>query len=102
MTMKIVLTNSLVYEDKQTHTPKTRLGYRMAEEQFSQETDKFKGYAELSAFYDTSEAFNKIPKNFYGKTLIATVESSPNPRNPLKESKIISQLKLDNHVVDLL
>lgn len=102
MNLKIMLTNCLVYEDKQTGLKKTRIGYTMAEDQFLQETEKFKGFPELSAFYDSVEPFERIPKDFFRKTVTATVEDQPNPRNPLKLTKIITQLKLDNRVINLL
>lgn len=100
--IKITLTGCLVYEDKTTKELKTRLGYVMADPNFKQNTEKFKGYAELSAFYDGVEIFNKIPVEFFGVPCIATLENKPNPRNPLREVKVIKSIKCGNSVVNLV
>lgn len=100
--IKITLTCSLVYEDKTTKELKTRLGYVMSDPSFKQNTEKFKGFAELSAFYDGREIFDKIPVDFYGIPVIATLETRPNPRNPLRETKIIKSIKAGNNVISLV
>lgn len=97
-----MLTGCLIYNDKTTNEVKTRLGYIMAEPSMKQNTDKFKGYAELSSFYDGADNFNKIPVEFFGNVVIATLENKPNPRNPLREVKVIKSLKLGSNVVTLV
>lgn len=102
MELKITLTSCLVYQDKITSQDKTRLGYIVADTSFRQNTDKFKGYPDLSIFYDGTEVFNKLPVEWFGVTLLATIENKPNPRNPLRENKVIKSLKLGSNVINLV
>lgn len=102
MDVKIQLNNALLYNDKTSGKAKTRIGYVMFDENYLQFTDKFKGYNELSAFYDGVEVFNKIPNEFFGQVVTAHIDTRPNPGNPLKEYKLITELELDKNVICLL
>ena len=60
--LKVIIQNVLKYEDKENKgTYKTRLGYFLADSSSVQNTDKFKGIAELSVFTnDTTTISQKI------------------------------------------
>lgn len=102
MELKIRLTGCLAYEDKESKQPKTRLGYILADPSMKQDTKNFKGYADLGVYYDSHDNFNKIPTDFYGEVVIASVEDKPNPKNPLKMTRVIKSIKLGNNVIDLV
>ena len=102
MELKITVTSCLVYEDKTTSKIKTRLGYIVADTNFRQDSEKFKGFPDLSIFYDGTDVFNKLPVDWFGIPVIATIENKPNPRNPLRETKVIKSLKLNNNVINLV
>lgn len=102
MELKITLTSCLVYEDKTTGKNKTRLGYMVADVSFRQDSEKFKGFPDLSVFYDGTDIFTKLPVDWFGVSVIATIENKPNPRNPLRENKVIKSLKLGNSVINLV
>lgn len=102
MELKITLTSCLVYQDKTTNQDKTRVGYIVADTSFRQDSEKFKGFPDLSIFYDGTEVFNKLPVDWFGLPVVATIESKPNPRNPLRETKVIKTLKLGSNVINLV
>ena len=52
MKTKIMILSVLKYTDKKTGEVKTRLGFIFDDENYNVENSSFKGYSELSCFYD--------------------------------------------------
>lgn len=100
MQTQIMLLNVLTYEKEGKKG--TRLGFIFAEKDSLGETDKFKGFKEISTYYDGHEVFNKIPLGFIGKPITAFITEKKNPFNPMKSTQVISSLSYENNTVDLL
>lgn len=99
---KIVLLSLLKYADKNTGEVKTRLGFIFANPDKMQKSDKFKGYAELSQFYDGDKVFNSIDLSMIGTDVMASFKVISNPTNPLKTRAIIESIEYKGHVINLL
>lgn len=102
MKTNIMLLNVLAYEKKETGKKGTRLGLIFSEKESLQDTDKFKGFSEISLYYDGHEVFNKIPVSWIGRPLIAYIKEISNPSNPMRKKQVISCLEFENNSIDLL
>ena len=87
MKMNIVILNVCNYHKE--GKDKSFLSFFFAEESNLSTTEKFKGYPDLKVFYDNTNAFDKIPVDLIGKTVLATIEDRFNKFNPLKKSSTI-------------
>lgn len=97
-----MLLNVLAYEKKETGKKGTRLALIFSEKESLQDTDKFKGFSEISLFYDGHEVFEKIPINWIGRPLIAYIKDVSSPSNPMRKKQVISCLEYENNSIDLL
>ena len=102
MKTNIMLLNVLAYEKKDTGKNGTRLGLIFTEKESLQDTDKFKGFSEISLYYDGHEVFNKIPLNWIGRPITAYIKEVTNPSNPMRKKQVISCLEYENNSIDLL
>lgn len=102
MKTQIMILNVLAYEKAETGKKGTRLGLIFAEKDSLTDSDKFKGYNEVSIFYDGHEVFNKVPLEFIGRPVTAYIKEIANPSNPLKKKQIISCLEYENNSIDLV
>lgn len=102
MKTNIMLLSVLAYEKKETEKKGTRLGLIFSEKESLQDTDKFKGFSEISLYYDGHEVFNKIPVSWIGRPLIAYIKEISNPSNPMRKKQVISCLEYENNSIDLL
>lgn len=85
MELHAIILNVLKYTDKKTNKDKLRIGYILSDENSFQNTDKFKGYSELSYFCDDLELFQKIDKSFILNNCIFTFDEVSYPSNPLRK-----------------
>ena len=99
MKTQIMLLNVLKYENEKGKG--TRVGLIFCEKDSLQSTEKFKGFSEISLYYDV-DVFDKIPTDFIGRQLTAYIIERSSKTNPLRKSQIISSLEYDNRTVDLL
>ena len=100
MKVQVMLLNVLAYEKDEKKG--TRLGLIFCEKDSVQDTVKFKGFTEVSLFYDGHEVFEKIPTDFIGRPVTAYITEKSNARNPFKKTQIISSLEYENNTISLL
>ena len=97
MDLNVTLLNFLRYEDKETKKPKIRIGYINNDKAYIENTDKFKGYAELSVYIDDKNCWDFFKTEMTGDTAIFTFAKRPNPRNPLKDVTVLQSIKTNKH-----
>lgn len=101
--LKVLLLNVLKYEDKENKGVwKSRLGYICVTQDALQESEKFKGLAELSYFTTGTDLFDKLSKNHMYQTATLNFEKVVNPRNPLRDSMKLVSIKLKDETISLL
>lgn len=99
MKVQVMLLNVLKYENEKGKG--TRVGLIFCEKDSLQSTDKFKGFSEISLFYEI-DVFDKIPVDFIGRPVTAYIVEKSSTKNPLRKQQIISSLEYDNRIIDLL
>lgn len=103
MKYKVELLSCLTYKDKNDPNKlNTRLGYRMLDPNLKQDTDKFKGYAELSYFSDGTDLFNRMKKEYFGIEAEITTEERPSNSNPLRKVTILKSIRVKDELINLL
>lgn len=102
MKLQVELLSCLAYADKKSNEPKTRVGYRMLEEQYRQDTANLKGFSELSFYIDGHDLFNKLKKEYFGVQAELEVTSQPSKNNPMKNIQIVKTIRVGNNVINLL
>lgn len=85
MDIEIMVLNVMKYEKE--GKVKSRLGYIMTNVECFSNSEKFKGYSELSQFADDTRFFDSIPVDFIGQKCTVEIKERTNPRNPLKSIK---------------
>lgn len=100
MKYQVELISCLTYKDKDGEIS-TRLGYRLLGNDYLQENDKFKGYAEMSYFCKGIELFNKLTKNCFGVQAELTTEERPSKTNPLRKVVALKSIKVNNELISL-
>lgn len=101
MKYQVELISCLTFKNKEGSLS-TRLGYRLINPSFLQDTPKFKGYAEMSYFSDGTSLFDKLNKNHFGVPVELTTEERPNSSNPLKKVVVLKSIKIENELINLL
>lgn len=100
--LKVIIQNVLKYEDKQTKKMKTRLGYFLNTEEAYQNSDKFKGIAELSYFGNDTQIFDKLELKHMGKAATLVFSKEASKSNPLRDSLILKKIVFKDETVDIL
>lgn len=99
MKAQVMLLNVLKYENEKGKG--TRIGLIFCEKDSLQNGEKFKGFNEISLFYDV-DVFDKIPVDFIGRPVTAYITERSSSKNPLRKTQIISSIEYENRSVDLL
>lgn len=102
MDLKVTILNFLKYSDKETGKPKIRIGYINNSSDYIENTDKFKGYPELSVFLDDTDLWDKLTMGLVGQVATFTFEKKPNPRNPLKDITYLKNIKCKDVDISIL
>lgn len=102
MKTNILLLNVLAYEKKDTKKKGTRLGLIFTDKDSLQDTEKFKGFSDVSLYYDGHDVFNKIPVSWIGRPLTAYIKEISNRSNPMRKKQVISCIEYENNSIDLL
>lgn len=102
MTEKIIILNVLLYPNKETGEPNTRLEFMFANPDKSQKTEKFKGKPTLALYYKNATPFEKITPQILENVVEAKFKAISNLFNPLKTSSIIESIVFKDNVIDLL
>lgn len=101
--LKVIIQNVLKYEDKSEKGKyKSRLGYFLDSSDAYQETDKYKGIAELSYFGNDTQIFDKLSIKHMGKSATLVFKKVANVRNPLKDSSKLIKIMFKDETVDIL
>lgn len=96
------LLNCLVYKDKNSGESVTRLSYKLRGNNYVQDSEKFKGYSELSYFSNGTSLFDKMKKEFFGVPCEIEIIEKPSKSNPLKKNTVLKSIKVANELIDLL
>lgn len=81
---------------------KSRLGYIIIEPTAFVDSEKFKGYSELSSYADDTKFYDKIPVSFIGQRCVATIIEKSSPSNPLRTYKEIGEIECNGQVISLV
>lgn len=100
--IKAELLSCLAYTDKKTNQPKTRIGYRLLDDKYRQDTAKLKGFSELSTYVDGHNLFNNMKPEYFGVQAEIELEERPSTSNPLKNVQVIKNIKIGNNVISVL
>lgn len=101
--LKVIIQNVLKYEDKENKGKyKSRLGYFLADSTSVQNTDKFKGIAELSIFTDNTKLFDSLRSDHMGKSATLKFIEKPSTRNPLKTYLELKEICFKDETIGLL
>lgn len=96
------LLSCLAYTDKKTNQPKTRLGYRLLESKYRQDTNNLKGFSELSTYVDGHVLFNNMKPEYFGVQAEIEIEERPSSSNPLRNVQVIKSIKVGENVISVL
>lgn len=102
MKTKIMILSVLKYTDKKTGEVKTRLGFIFDDENYNVENSSFKGFSELSCFYDGDSVFDTITKDMIKKSLDCNIRVQQSVSNPLKTTSKIEKISYAGNVYNLL
>lgn len=102
MKLQVELLSCLAYKDKKDGSPKTRLGYRMLEEKYRNNTQTLKGFSELSYYINGHELFNAIKPEYFGVQAIIETTEEPSVTNPLKNVIKLKSIKVGDNVISVL
>lgn len=100
MKEKITILNVLCYE--KDNKKGTRLGFVFSSENKLSNNDKYKGFSEISCFYEGDKVFNSIPLDMIGVPVDVTLKSVADFKNPLNTRNIIDTISYKGNVINLL
>ena len=100
--IKAELLSCLAYTDKKTNQPKTRLGYRLLDLKYRQDTNNLKGFSELSTYVDGHTLFNNMKPDYFGVQAEIELEERPSSSNPLRNVQVIKSIKVGENVISVL
>lgn len=101
--LKVIIQSVLKYEDKENKGVfKSRLGYFLADASAVQNTDKFKGIAELSVFTNDTKLFDSLKSEHMGKSATLKFTEEPSPRNPLRTYLRLKEIIFKDETISLL
>lgn len=95
--VQVELLNVCKYETKENKKQRTMINYRLLNEEANQsKSEKFKGYAVLTSYFDGWEVFEKIPENYFGHSVKLIIKKETSLYDPLKEiSKVVKINDID-------
>lgn len=102
MKEKIIILSVLKYTDKKTNETKTRLGFIFDDDKFNVSNSSFKGFSELSCFYNGDEVFNLISNDMIKKPLECVIKQNQSASNPLKTNSKIEKVSYAGSIYNLL
>lgn len=101
MKYQVELLSCLTYTNKEGKLS-TRLGYRLLNSQYLQDSEKFKGYSEMSYFTDGTELFDKLKSKHFGVQAELVTEERPSLKNPLRKITVVKSVKIGDELINLL
>lgn len=102
MKLQVELISCLAYKDKKTNEAKTRIGYRLIDPKYRQNTNRLKGYSELSSYITGHDVFNRMKPEFFGVAAELEGDEEVSPTNPTRKILILKSVKIGNDTISLL
>lgn len=102
MEQNIQIQNVMTYIDKKDGKPKTRVGFFLSDINQKADNKSYRGYSELSLFYDGDDIFKKITNDMIGKPLSAKLKTITNITNPMKSHQVIESFRYAGSVISFL
>lgn len=97
MEIDVEVLNVLKYEDKENKgSYKTRISYRLLDPSKMSNTDKFKGFSELSIYLDGTKLFDVFDSRYCGCALKFVLEEIPSNNNPFRKYITLKEVKTEN------
>lgn len=101
--LKVIIQNVLKFEDKENKGVfKSRLGYFVADKSGISNTDKFKGFPELSLFTKDTKLFDTLGIEHIGQSATLRFTEESNPRNPLRTYLALKEIVFKDETISLL
>lgn len=102
MKANIIILSVLKYTDKKTGEYKTRLGFIFNDKIYNVNNKSFKGFSELSCFYDGDKVFDVITNDMINKPIECSIKVEQSANNPLKTNSKIEKISYAGSVYNLL
>ena len=74
---------------------KVRIAYRLLDSKTIANGDKFKGFADLAVYVDSTKPFD-LPIEYYGKHVKFYFREEPNPKDPVKKITKLVKIASDS------
>ncbi len=101
--LSCTITNLLKYQDKKTGEDKIRIGYIYQEKGSCMDTDKQKGFPELSAYVKYSdELWKTITLKDIFQPAIFVFQEQKSAYNPFRVINILKTIKVNDKVISIL
>lgn len=100
MKEKITILNVLCYE--KDNKKGTRLGFVFSSSDKMSDNAKYKGFSEISCFYEGDKVFNSITLDMIGVPVDVTLKAVSDFKNPLNTRNIIDTVTYKGNVINLL
>ena len=100
MKVDLMILNVMKYQ--KDGESKSRLGYIIIEPTAFVDSEKFKGYSELSSYSNDTKFYDLIPIEFIGQRCKAEIVEKSSPQNPLKTYKEIGSIECNGKTIHLV
>ena len=101
--LQTTIVSLLKYNDKKTNADKIRIGYLNQTKGSLMNTDKQKGYPELSAYVDYSDnLWNQIDVKDIFQPCIFRFEESTSAYNPFRVVNILKEIQIGDKTISVL
>ena len=100
MKHKIIIMNALDYSKAEKIG--TRLVYYLVDDNGLVTNDKFKGYTEITSFYESKIPFEVLDTKYFNKVVDGEFVSKPNYKNPLRSSLELVSINVDGRSIKLV
>lgn len=102
MELKIMILNVMKYKKEGDIEYNSRLAYIIPTQEACSDSNKFRGYTELSSYRNDDKFFELIPKSFIGQKCTAKVEEVPSLNNPMKSYKQFTEVTCNGETIYLV
>lgn len=102
MKIQAELLSVLAYLDKNSKQPKTRLAYRCLDSKYRQNTDKLKGFSDLSVYLDTHQLFKELKPEHFGVQAELEMIEVPAENNPFRKTLKLKTIRVGNDLISVL
>ena len=97
--LQVTITNLLKYQDKKTNADKVRIGYINQEKGSLMNTDRQKGYPELSVYVNLWKGIDV--KDIF-QPAIFVFEETPSAYDPMRIMNVLKEIKIGDKTISVL